>query len=262
VPVGHTTDVVTTGSGKGPSEVGSTRPICGVNLGIAFRDLQMSTPFSLAFARPCSFGTLAAVHLPSGVEAVTNDVLDRLDPQERAVAMTLRARRQIEFTGGRLAFRALKPDAAPLIIGERGEPLCPPGFSVSLTHKDDLALAIVGEAAEGTLGLDLEGDARERMTIANRVLRPEEQAVVAQLPDADAEKWRAVLLRFAIKEAAYKAIHPHLQRFVGFQEALVVLGAEGEATLSIVTEPGLVLEACWESLGGPRILALVRAKRR
>ena len=220
----------------------------------------MNEPFSLAFARPSPFGALAAIHLPRGVEAVTNDVLQRLDPEERAFASSLRGRRQIEFTGGRLAWRVLNPQAGPLASGERGEPLCPPGLSVSLTHKLDLALAIVGEASAGTLGLDLEGDARERMTIASRVLRPEELEVMSALPQA--EQWRAVLLRFALKEAAYKAIHPHLQRFVGFQEARVTLGGEGEAAIEIVTEPGLILEAGWEALDAQQVLATVRAKRR
>ena len=76
------------------------------------------------------------------------------------------------------------------------------------------------------------------------------------------QQWRAVLLRFALKEAAYKAIHPHLQRFVGFQEARVTLGEGGGAQIAIVTEPGLILEAGWEALDGQKILAMVRAKRR
>ena len=145
----------------------------------------MNEPFSLAFVRPSTFGTIAAIHLPAGVEAVTNAVLERLDPLERALAEKLRGRRQIEFTGGRLAYRALKSDAGPLASGERGEPHCPPGLSVSVTHKSDLAVALIGDAHHGTVGLDLEGDGRERMTIAHRVLCPEEQAEVESLPAAE-----------------------------------------------------------------------------
>ena len=62
-------------------------------------------------------------------------------------------------------------------------------------------------------------------------------------------------------EAAYKAIHPHLLRFVGFQEARVTLGAQGKAAVEIVTEPKLVLEAGWESLDEHKVLASVRATR-
>jgi len=213
----------------------------------------MNEPFSVAFVRPAAFGTLAGIHLPSGVEAVTVDVLQRLHPVERALAETMRGRRQIEFTGGRLAWRALGVSAEPLAIGSEGEPQCPAGKSVSLTHKQDLAVAMVGDATAGTLGLDLEGDARERMTIASRVLRPEE---LEALPLVDA--WRAVLVRFALKEAAYKAIHPHLRRFVGFQEARVGLNP---VTVEIVTEPSVRLEASWEALDAFKVLAMVRARR-
>ena len=219
----------------------------------------MAEPFSLAFSRRCAFGDLAAVNLPDGVEAVTEAVLARLDPEERELAMQLRARRQIEFTGGRLAWRTLRPSAGPLKSGANGEPLAPTGLSVSVTHKRELAVALVGEASAGTLGLDLEGDGRERMTIAERVLRPEEFAAVQRLPVA--EQWPAVLLSFALKEAAYKAIHPHLRRFVGFQEAWVSLGASVE--VRILTRPGeprLSLEGGWEALPGSRVLALVRAR--
>src|SRR5689334_7258516 len=111
---------------------------------------MMNEPFSLAFVRPSKFGELAAVHLPAGVEAVTNEILERLHPAERAVAVTLRGRRQIEFAGGRLAFRALRPEAPALISGDRGEPVCPPGLSVSLSHKQDLALVLVGKIEHGT----------------------------------------------------------------------------------------------------------------
>lgn len=215
----------------------------------------MNEPFSLAFRRGSPFGEVAGIHLPAGVEAVTSAVLARLHPDERAAAEGMKGRRQIEFTGGRLAVRTLRPDLTPVATGERGEPLCPPGLSLSLTHKQDLAVAMVGDAAQGTIGIDLEGDGRARMTIAERVLRPEELTAVRQLDEAD--QWDAVLLRFALKEAAYKAIHPHLNRFVGFHEARVGLSP---VKVEIVTEPSLQLEAYWESLGGPRVLACVRAR--
>ncbi len=218
----------------------------------------MAGPFSLAFSRSCAFGALAAVNLPDGVEAVTDPVLAQLHPEERKLAAALRARRQIEFTGGRLAFRALRADAGPLLTGAEGQPLAPAGLSVSVSHKRDLALALVADAGAGTLGLDLEGDGRERMTIASRVLRPDELEAMQRLPAA--EQWPAVLLSFALKEAAYKAIHPHLRRFVGFQEAAVTLGeAPSVRILTRAEEPTLTLEAAWEALPGGRVLALVRA---
>ena len=110
-----------------------------------------SIDFSVAFVRGSAFGPMAAVQLPGGVEPVTPEALARLHPEERALALGLRGRRQIEFTGGRLAWRALQPDGGPLLTGPDGEPLAPAGLSVSLTHKRDLALAVVADASAGTL---------------------------------------------------------------------------------------------------------------
>ena len=220
----------------------------------------MNGPFSLAFLRPITFGKLAAVNLPAGVEAVTEEVLGRLHPEEAALARTFKGRRQVEFVGGRLAWRALQPQGDPLGVGPRGEPLAPSGLSVSVAHKRDLALALVGAAADGTLGVDLEVDDRDRSSIAPRVLGLAELEEVARLPEG--ERWASVLLRFALKEAAYKAIHPHLQRYVGFHEAEVLGGAPPRVTVTTrADEPALLLEGAWEALGGSKILALVRARR-
>ena len=221
----------------------------------------MNEPFSLAFLRPCAFGTLAAVNLPAGFEAVPERVLAQLHAQERLWAEALKGRRQIEFAGGRLAWRRLRPEGGALGSGERGEPLAPPGVCVSVTHKNELVVVVVGDAAAGTLGLDLEGDGRERLAIAERVLTAAELRAVEALPEG--ARWEAVQLRFAIKEATYKAIHPHLRRFVGFQEAEVTLGESPEVRVfTRQGEPELALECCWESLPGSRILALVRARLR
>ena len=47
------------------------------------------------------------------------------------------------------------------------------------------------------------------------------------------------LLHFSLKEAIYKALHPHLQRYVGFDEASLELDVDGEAraTLHLKEDP-------------------------
>ena len=61
--------------------------------------------FSQAFSASNAFGRLAGVTLPEGRDPVPSPVLERLLPQERAHALSLTGRRQIEWVGGRLAFR-------------------------------------------------------------------------------------------------------------------------------------------------------------
>jgi len=205
------------------------------------------------------FGTLAAVHLPDGNESVPDEVLETLLPEEQAHARTLKGRRQIEFAGGRLAYRlaggigALMPDA-------RGQPVGRSSHSASVTHKSDLALALVGEASLGTVGVDLEGGGREPLNIAPKVLRADELDELHDLPTE--ARWARLVRCFALKEATYKAIHPHLRRYVSFQEARVrFVPASVELFLVDGGSPRLELEAVVEELG-TRVLAMVRARSR
>lgn len=238
----------------------------------------MSTPFATLFLRPHPFGLIAGVSLPAEKAPVPAEVLARLHDDERAEAATHDGFRQAEWVGARLAWRAaasafgLAP--SPLLSGPERTPLAPPGVSVSLTHKRDLAIALVGAASDGALGVDLEGDGRERLRIADRVLHPDEVAMLAGLPDA--RRWLEVMLRFAVKEAIYKAVHATLQRYVGFDEARVEVDLSKvqvsdvladftqvqvvtapRATLASTPEPSL--ECIAEHAGG-RVLAAVRAR--
>jgi 4'-phosphopantetheinyl transferase EntD len=219
--------------------------------------------YSQAFVRPGAFGVLAGVHLPEGLEPVPETALAPLLPEEREHARMLAGRRQIEWAGGRLAFRLalqrLGRSSGPLSSGPSGEPLPPPGLAASITHKRDLAVALVADAGPGTLGVDLEGDGRERLAIASHVLRPEEQEILDRLPPE--RRWPMLMATFALKEATYKAIHLHLQRYVAFGEARVVLEPTPQVTLHLRSdEPSLTLEAHLEQMG-ERVLASVRCRR-
>ena len=55
--------------------------------------------------------------------------------------------------------------------------------------------------------------------IAEHVLVPEELEAIRDLPDD--RKWIALLVRFSVKEAVYKALDPYVHRYVGFHEAIV-----------------------------------------
>ncbi|HEY0840166.1 MAG TPA: 4'-phosphopantetheinyl transferase superfamily protein [Vulgatibacter sp.] len=221
-------------------------------------------PFSLAFAEATSFGELVGIHLPSGLDEPPGEVLSRLHPEERAIALGFAGRRRIEFCGGRLALRLaserLGAGAGPVLRGERGEPLLPPGLTASVSHKRGLAAALVARADAGMVGLDLEELAPARMSIAGRVLVPEEERALEALPEE--LRWEALAGRFALKEAVYKAIHPYVNRYVRFSEALVRLdpGAPPQVALHLERGEGpFLLEALLERRGG-HLAAQVRAK--
>lgn len=186
----------------------------------------MIHPFAMAFADRGPFGTLVGVHLPVGLDPVPGEALEELTPAERELALGLKGRRQIEWTGGRLALRRaaaeLGLELGPVLRGARGEPLLPEGLSASISHKRRLAVALIAPSEGGTLGIDLEELGPERLSILGRILRPEEERLLRALPEA--ERWEPLLMRFVVKEAVYKALHPHVNRYVGFTEAAV----EGE----------------------------------
>lgn len=224
----------------------------------------MTSPFEQAWVRSSPFGVLAAVHLPAGTEPVDDAVLATLHPREASAAREERGRRQIELVGGRLAWRAaaravgLRTEDWPLLNDSSRAPLSPPGASVSVSHKEDLAVALVAPSREWLVGLDLEGGSRDRSAIIRRVCRPEEVSAIESL--AEPERWPAVLRRFAIKEAIYKAIAPDLGRFFGFMAARVDDG--DRVTLFLEqAEPTYEVEVAVEPLPPDRVLAMVRARR-
>jgi 4'-phosphopantetheinyl transferase EntD len=176
-------------------------------------------------------------------------VLARLHPDERAAGAALPIARRGEWAAGRLALRAALARAGadadadlPIGIDDRGAPRVPDGFTGSISHKRGLAIAVAAPlAGEARVGIDLELDAPSRVAIDTRVLTPAERAAIAAL-DEDA-RGRAVMLRFAIKEAVYKAVDPFVRRYVGFQEVELELDEVGGAR--VTSALGRDLDAGW-----------------
>jgi 4'-phosphopantetheinyl transferase EntD len=146
-------------------------------------------------------------------------------------------------------------DGAAIVADDRGAPVLPAGWVGSVSHKGAIAAAIVAPAPAGGgwIGVDLERAAPPRVDISRRVLTSRElewlvaAGVGEGVGDADHERGRAVTLRFAIKEAIYKAIDPHLRRYVGFLE--VELELDGERCAVSHALP-LAVEAAWREHAG------------
>jgi 4'-phosphopantetheinyl transferase EntD len=190
--------------------------------------LSPPAPFSTAFLIALPHGIAAGIHLPIAPLPVPTEVLARLHPDERALAVRMGGYRQVQFVGGRLALGELFPELglrrAPVLSNAHGAPDLPAGVAGSVTHKADLAIAMIARGSPG-LGIDLEETDRDRPGVARRVLRPEELAAVEALP-AD-RQWRDTALRFSMKEAIYKALHPFLERYIGFGEVAVWPSPDG-----------------------------------
>ncbi len=181
--------------------------------------------------------------------------LAALPEAERAHAATLGELRRREHVTGRTALHvALDDFMTPILADDRGAPVLPAGWVGSVSHKGPRAAAIISPAGAGWVGLDLERAAPPKVDLARRILTPREQAA---LPGNDDDRGLAVTLRFAIKEAIYKAIDPYLRRYVGFTEVELELAGEHCVVTSAL---GLVIEASWRAHGG-HWLATARAIR-
>lgn len=185
-------------------------------------------PYEGAFVAALPHGLVAGVHLPPGPAPVPTEVLARLHPDERDHARTLGGYRQVQFVGGRLALAELFAEMGvrrgPLLPDAWGAPAAPAGFVCSVSHKQDLAVAILARGEPG-LGIDLEDTEVERRGVAARVLRAEElEAVLALAPE---RQWTDTAIRFSVKEAIYKALHPFLRRYIGFGEVAVWTSPDG-----------------------------------
>jgi len=211
-----------------------------------------------------AWGDAAAVRVADDAPAAAlpaidpGEVLARLHPEERAAGAALPIARRREWAAGRLALRAAIERAglaldAPIGADDRGAPRVGAGVIGSISHKRGLATAIAARDDDGArLGLDLELDAPPKIDIERRVLTPAEREALT-----DPDRGRAVMLRFAIKEAIYKAIDPFVRRYVGFQEVELEL-RDQEAIVTSSLE--LAIEARWLRFHDC-ILALARARR-
>eukprot|EP00545_Synedropsis_sp_CCMP1620_P003043 CAMPEP_0119016564 /NCGR_PEP_ID=MMETSP1176-20130426/13594_1 /TAXON_ID=265551 /ORGANISM="Synedropsis recta cf, Strain CCMP1620" /LENGTH=280 /DNA_ID=CAMNT_0006970033 /DNA_START=119 /DNA_END=958 /DNA_ORIENTATION=- len=149
------------------------------------------------------------------------------------------------FLLGRLAMRAslqhhqqmsgsssssLKYNHQPCLKDEHGRPIVPDGFSGSISHKGNVGVALSAPATPFTaIGIDIEQHTSNRRSIASKVLTEREIQELGRLKTVSENE--EVMLRFSLKEAIYKASHPLLNQYVGFQEAEVTPLEDGTATV-------------------------------
>jgi phosphopantetheine--protein transferase-like protein len=207
------------------------------------------------------------VALPGHAAIALDDALAALHAEERARARHLAPLRRRDWVAGRLALRAALDAAglacdAPVLADDRGAPVLPAGVRGSISHKRGVAVAIAAAGIDDErIGVDVEQLAAPRVDIGARILTEAERAALAAEPD-DA-RGLAVTLRFAIKEAIYKAVDPFVRRYVGFREVAVWPDDGGGARVEVEPDAALPLaiEAAWTRVGA-LVVCTARARRR
>ncbi len=245
-------DVPGPDSGRG---AGRTRPGNG--------PMAPAVDFAIAFERSLPCGLCVGVSIPEDSSAITPAVLARLHPDEAGHAVTLHPRRQATWIAGRLALRAalagLGAPPDPILPDDRGAPGVPRGMVGSISHKRLLAVGLASRECGWTVGVDVEQRQMGKQDITSRVLTGAERAGLAALDPAAREQ--AVMLCFSLKESIYKAIDPHVRRYVGFHEVDLALLPDGSARVDthLVSAERLQVEGWW-SFARDHVLTGARAR--
>lgn len=223
--------------------------------------------------------------IPSGALAsvVIDDALDDhgeaeahgpdVHADELSFTAMMTPQRRGAFLAGRRALRAalhqIAPHSAehPLLQTGRGAPRLPIGWTGSISHKRARAIALAAPSLGGFVGVDLEERPTprdlERPSIASRILTAAERDAIDGL-ELPAHR-ESTLVRFAIKEAVYKAIDPYVGRYVRFTEVELDVSDSGHAAVRLLLpEPemrSVHVEARWR-FEDRWIIAMARSVRR
>jgi 4'-phosphopantetheinyl transferase EntD len=164
--------------------------------------------------------------------------------EEEAVANAVPARRAEFATGRACARRALvrlgrEPVAVP--VGPRREPLWPAGVVGSVTHCEGRRACAVADAADVVaLGIDAEPHEPMPSRVTERIGRDEELTMLARLGDEEPHVcWDRLL--FSAKEAVYKAWFPLTGRWLGFDQATIVVDSAARTFVARLLVPGPVV---------------------
>lgn len=159
-----------------------------------------------------------------------------------------------------------------ILKDEHGRPQVPNGFIGSISHKKNTAVALVSTLPPGNksevmsppsigVGVDIEQSFSRRRNIAKKILTPNELDDLGKLDGVTRDE--EVLLRFSLKESVYKAMHPLICQFVGFQEAEIKPHNNGTATVYLNLRSGQhkrfqEVEAHWRRIDGDFFLTSSR----
>jgi 4'-phosphopantetheinyl transferase EntD len=184
--------------------------------------------------------------LPAGVasaEEFGDPPALMLFPEEEALLARAVDKRRREFTTARACARtalaALGVPPAPIMPGERGAPQWPRGIVGSITHCVGYRAAAVARCCDVlTIGLDAEPHEVLPSGVLEAISRPAERERLRALAAAEPGIcWDRLL--FCAKEATYKAWFPLAQRWLGFEDADIIINAadRGFETRLLVPAP-------------------------
>ncbi len=176
-------------------------------------------------------------------EMTSPALLENLHPAERACVDGTQFRRKLDFATGRVcARRALTRLGAtdfPLLMGDKGVPVWPPGVVGSISHCDGCCGAAVARRRQiQGIGLDIERVQGVDEGFRRLVCTPPELDWIRSMPPT--LQTTAAILLFSAKECFYKCQYPLTQQWLGFHDVRITVRPdqqEFEATLITHAKP-------------------------
>jgi len=156
-----------------------------------------------------------------------------LSDSEKEVIKNAIPKRAYEFSAGRLCARKclsyLGVEYVELLKGKFGEPLWPEGYTGSITHHDNVAVAVATRTnITSCIGIDLISKS-ESLENTNLITSNEEFKLIKNV-SLDAEPG---ILIFSIKESVIKICSPLLQEFIDFRDVSLSLCDQGHLYASM-----------------------------
>ncbi len=145
-------------------------------------------------------------------------------------------KRLSEFLAGRILARAalerLQHAGAPITIGDWGSPVWPAGICGSISHSQGKCACLVIAGDDKLVGIDIERipTGASLQAILQEALNAEERNRVLRQATFDAGTLATLI--FSAEETLYKALHPVVLEFFGF-DAAVFNGIYGDTVLSL-----------------------------
>jgi len=161
------------------------------------------------------------------------DYRQELHPKEAKELASMAEIRQIGFSSGRYcaqrAQASLGLDIQPVGRSQR-VPIWPDHCVGSISHSTTIAAALVSKNFK-SVGIDIEETGRVEEKLYRILFTEFEKELISQSNPAHSGLDAAAII-FSAKEAGYKAIYPLGRKFIGFQEAEILLQPE-QQTFSI-----------------------------
>lgn len=153
-----------------------------------------------------------------------------LPEEEPLIAKSVIKRRNEFITARYCAREALGELGVPpvaILKGEKGEPCWPDGIVGSLTHCEGFrGAAVARRDVVRSVGIDAEPHDALPKGVLEAVSLPGERAELRAMPTG--LHWDRIL--FCAKEATYKAWFPVTRRWLGFEDAHITFGVDGNGT--------------------------------